>query len=172
MLKVQMAGTVHLHQTQDNQKCGNCLGNNGRQRNTCHTHVKDDDKEQVEDDVDHARQGQKVERALGVTDGTQDGSAEVVHHKSGHSYKVDAHIQNRQVDDIFRGAHHFQHRTSQQDADKNQDDAAPDGGQYRGVYRAVDAVIVLGAVIARNNDIGSDRNADKKIDDQVDQRTG
>ena len=55
MLKVQMAGTVHLHQTQDNQKCGNCLGNNGRQRNTCHTHVKDDDKEQVEDDVDHAR---------------------------------------------------------------------------------------------------------------------
>ena len=40
------------------------------------------------------------------------------------------------------------------------------------MYRAVDAVIVLGAVIARNNDIGSDRNADKKIDDQVDQRTG
>ena len=172
VLKVQMAGALHLHQAQQNQNRRNGLGNDGRQRDARNAHVEYDDKEQVQKDVDDAGQGQKVKRALGVADRPEDGRAKVVKHEGRHPHKVDAHIQHRLVDDIVRGAHQLQQRARQSNTDKDQKDAADQGGQNRGMYRAMYAVIVPRAVVARNHNVRADRDADKQVDNQVDQRAG
>ena len=154
-----MAGALHLHQAQQNQNRRNGLGNDGCQRDARNAHVEHDDKEQVQKDVDDAGQGQKVKRALGVADRPEDGRAKVVKHEGRHPHKVDAHVQHRLVDDIVRGAHQLQQWARQGNTDKDQKDAADQGGQNRGMYRAMYAVIVPRAVVARNHNVRADRDA-------------
>ena len=62
----------------------------------------------------------KIERALGVSLGAQDGAAEVVHHGGRHADEVNPQIHRGQPDHIFRGGHPLQHLAA--DADGGSDD--------------------------------------------------
>ena len=66
------------------------MRDDGGQGDAGHVHLKQNDKNKVEDHVDRAGEGEKVEGALGVPLGPEDGRAEVVHKVGGQAQKVDA----------------------------------------------------------------------------------
>ena len=86
----------------------------------------DDDKEQIQHDVDHTRQGEEVQGAAGVALRPQQGGTEVIDHGGGHPQEVDPQIQRRQVQYIVRSLHPDQNGPGPQNTDHRQEQAAED----------------------------------------------
>ena len=165
-----MTWSLHLDQTQNNQNCRYCLGNNGCQCNTGNTHLEHNNKKQVQNNIDHTRQGQKVQRTFGITDCTKDRCTKVIQHKCRHTDKVNAHIQNRKINNVFRSSHQFQKRFCKQNTHENQDDTTNNCGQNRGVNCFMHAIHISCAIKTCNHNVCTDRNTNKQVDDQVDKR--
>ena len=148
------------------------MRNDGGQRHARHTKAEHDDKDKIEDHVDDAGRKQKIERTACITDGPQQRRAEVICDKSRHAEKIDAHIDDRQIDHIFRRSHPFQQRTCQQISDEDHEDPADDRDADGGVDRLPRVLFIPCPAIARHQHIAADRDAQKQIDEQIDQRTG
>ena len=134
--------------------------------------MKHDDKDQVEDDVDDAGRKQKVQRPPRIADRPQQRRAEIIGDKCRHADEIDAHIHHRQIDHISRRAHPFQQRSGQKVADEDHQDPADDRDADGGMYRFSCVSFIPCPAIARHQHIAADRDAQKQIDEQIDQRTG
>ena len=111
-LQFQTAGIGTLHQSPHHQYGRNALGNGGSQSNTGYIHMKQCHKDHIQHHIDHTGKAQIDQRTSGITGGTENGSAEVIHHGKGNTCEVDLHIQGGAGQHIRRGAHHIQKRCS------------------------------------------------------------
>ena len=132
--------------------------------------MKENDEDEVEQHVHDTGDGEVIQRALCIADGTQDGGAEVVEHLHRHAQEDDAHIQDRQIDHVLRRAHQLKQRPRQRDADDHQQHAAGQGQQHRGVHRVGDGAVIPRARVARDEHVRADGQADEQADDHVVQR--
>ena len=107
-LQIQAQGTVLFGQAEDDQPCGHILGDGGGQGDPRYIHIQQNDRNQVQNDVDHARDDQEIQGALGVPLGPQDGGPEVICHGGRHSQKIDPQIDGRLVDHISGRRHPHQ----------------------------------------------------------------
>ena len=96
-------------QQHQNGKCAKCVGNAGGNCNTIDTHVKHDDKQQVESGVDESCHNQNVERTLGVALAAQNGGSKVVYHEKWRAAHVYAQIKHRVAEHVGRCVHQLQH---------------------------------------------------------------
>ena len=81
------------------------VGYYGGDRHTCHTEVKYDDQNQVQNRIDNARCDQTVQRSLAVPDAAQDRRAEIIQHDKRHPQQINPQIQHCKVDHILRRPH-------------------------------------------------------------------
>ena len=121
LFPINFVHPVRPEKAQKNEDCRDGLGHNRRDGDPCDAHVENDDEDQVEYHVDNSCNKQEKERALGVSKGAQDGCAEVIEHIGRHPDEIDAHIERRLVENVFRSPHQGEHRLRQENADKNQD---------------------------------------------------
>ena len=82
-----MEGVAVLHPSQgvEDEPGRNTLGNGTGQRHACHVQVADDDKEQIQKDIQHTGKAQDVQRLFGLTDGAEHGVAEIVQSHCRHT---------------------------------------------------------------------------------------
>ena len=131
-----------------------------------------DYKKQVQQDVDQAGDGQIVQRTLRIAHGAKDGRAEGVEHVSGHSKKINLHIQRCAVDDVLRVAHEGQQGTRQheaQHAHQHAADARHDDGSMHALMHGAGIVCAIGP---GNDNACAHAKAHEYVDNQVDQCAG
>ena len=167
---IQMTHAVRAGQTQHGQRRGDALAEHGRERHACHAHAKHAHEQQVAQHIHHACRHQKVQRPPRIAHRTQHRRAEVIDHGRGHADKVHAHVQHRALDDLIRGFHQRQHGPREHDAEHDQDNTADQTGEQRGLHGLLHAVVVFLAAVPRHEHVRAHRNADKGIDEQIEQR--
>ena len=165
-----MAHAVRAGQTQHGQRRGDALAEHGRERHACHAHAEHAHEQQVAQHIHHACRHQEIQRPPRVAHRTQHRRAEVVDHGRRHANKVHAHVQHRALDDLVRGFHQRQHGPREHDAEHDQDNAADQTGEQRGLHGLLHAVVVFLAAVARHEHVRAHRNANKGIDEQIEQR--
>ena len=84
---LEMKGVAVLHPGQgvEDEPGRNTLGNGTGQRHACHVQVADDDKKQIQKDIQHTGKAQDVQRLFGLTDGAEHGVAEIVQSHCRHT---------------------------------------------------------------------------------------
>ena len=103
--QIQMTHIPALNQSPDNQSSGNALGNGSCQGNTGYVHMEHRDKYYVQYYVDDTGKTQINQRTFGITGSPENGGAEVIDHGKSDACKIDLHVDGRQRQHGFRGAH-------------------------------------------------------------------
>ena len=130
------------------------------------------DEYQVEHDVDHACDGQKIQGALGITHGAEDSCAEVVDQHGHRTRKVDLHIDGGQRQDVFGRVHKTQERTRERHTYKGQYKAADQRGKNSGMYGLAYAVVVFCTRALGNGNTRAYAETDEHVDYQVGDSAG
>ena len=125
-----------------------------------------DDEEEVEHDVDDARDRKIEERAARVADGAQHGAAEVVNHHRRHAEEIYDEVERRKAEDFGGRLHDNQDFARKDDAYQSEQNPARDGEEHRGVHGFRKRLLVLRAVVARCEDVRAYGNADEKVSQQ------
>lgn len=74
LLEIQVQRAGILHHAAEHQGGGDALGDHGGDGHTCHVQLADDDEEEIQHDVDDSRQGEEVQRPLGIALRPQQGA--------------------------------------------------------------------------------------------------
>lgn len=86
------------------------LADDGRDGDARDAELQPGDEQHVEDDIDHAADGQVIQWALGIADGAEDGRAIVIDEAGGQADGVNIEIELRAGQHVFGAAHQFQQR--------------------------------------------------------------
>lgn len=94
-------------------------------------HAADDDEEEIQSDVQNARDEQIKQGAAGIARSAQNGIAKVIERHGGHAEEIDAQVDRRAVDQLFLCAEQLQQRNGRQLAEQ-QEHRAEDEAQGKG----------------------------------------
>lgn len=145
----------------------------GDDRGDCHTlhrHMQDGDEEQIEQHVEHTGRGKRRQRRLGIARRTEDCRLEIVQQNDRHAEHVDAQIQERIRENVIRRAQQLQQLGGKQLTENGDRHAEQQCRQNRGVRRAAHRLPLAAPDGVGNHDIDAERNADKQVDKQTDNR--
>ena len=138
-------------------------------RYASHAHAHQDNRHQVQYHIHHAGNDQVEQGTLGIALGTKNRCAEVVGHGGGHTQKVDAQIERGQVDYVLGRGHPYQKLMGHDGTEYRQHRAADQSHENGGMYRFAYHVMALTAQISGHYYVGTNRQAHKQGDEQVDQ---
>ena len=79
-------------QTPQNQHAGDHLRDHRRNADTCHAHIKLDDKQQIQYRIGTTGNQQKHQRSFRISHRTQNRRTIVIQHKKRHSAEINPHI--------------------------------------------------------------------------------
>ena len=127
------------------------------------------DEHDVQHNVDERRRDQKVQRTLGITDGTQDIGAHIVEHLWDHAQKVDAQIQRCIGQNLVRRAQQTHHRRGGHKAQHSQQCANGSAQHQRRVHLPVHGIGVMCAPALGNDDACAAAKPDEQAHQQVDE---
>ena len=93
-VEVEGVAVLHAGQRPQDEEGRDALGDSAGQRYACHVQTADDDEEEVEQDVQHARDAEVIEGLLRLTDGAEDGVAKIIEGQRRHTEKVDPQVEH------------------------------------------------------------------------------
>ena len=94
-LDVQSEWFFLVEQEIDDEGCTHCIGDRSGDGNTCHTHVENDDEDQVEYGIHNACHHQDIKWAACIAHTSEYRRTEIEYHEEGNAEKEDAEISNR-----------------------------------------------------------------------------
>ena len=171
LVQVEVEGALLFQEQGRDHAGGNRLADDGRQRDAGHAHLEPNDEDQIQDDIDDACRRQTEQRPFGVAHGPQQCRAEVVQHGHGHPEKVNFQVEGGQVNDILRAGHQLQQAPGHKKAHARQQHTADKAQRHRRVDSILHALIVPRAKAAGSHNVGTQREAHKQVDQQVDEGT-
>lgn len=121
------------------------LADDGRDGDARDAELQPGDEQHVEDDIDHAADGQVIQRALGIADGAKDGRAIVIDEAGGQADGVNIEIELCAGQHVFGAAHQFQQRGGEEQQQRAEQHAGKNGQRHGGMHRAAHAVPVSGS---------------------------
>ena len=133
-----------------------------RQRNAVGCHLADDDKKEVQADVEPARDGKEEERPPCVARRGEYGAAEVIKRHCRKAEGVDAKIQNRAVDQLILRSEQRQKRSCQGKAQRHQNKTQPEADDCRRMDGLARIFLLARADEPRREDIDARAHADQK----------
>ena len=165
-----MQKTLVPHQIDKEQGRADYVGEHRCQRNACHVHPEDDDKKEIQQDVQDACKGQADQRRLRVSLTPQDRRLKVIEEDHREAKGVDPEIEH------CLGQHIVRHR--KQPEQRGRDDlphhhekkAAQDGQQDGRVHCVPHAAFILRAQHLRDHYVGSEGDAGEEIHHEADDR--
>lgn len=169
---IQTAWTLHPAQAEKDQDCADALGDDGGKRDSCHVHMQDDHKKQIQDYINHTCCRKEIQRPFGIPGGTQDGASEIVSHGCRHSDEDNFQVQGSFVKDIGRSAHPDQKRSGEKHADSDEYNTGDQADGNCRMYIVTGPLLITASQRVPDRYVGSDGKADKKIDQKVRKRTG
>ena len=167
-VKTQGAGAhtnrhIRVNQAGKQEQRADCIGNDRGNGNAVDRHLQYDDKEQVEQEVQHTGKGQRNQRRFGVTYTAENGGFKVVQENDRKPQQINAKVQQCEGEHVIRDVQHSEQRRGGNFSQQRNKYAArkrhQDGRMHRTSYR-----LVVAAPDGRGNDhIRTQRNANKKI---------
>ena len=154
------------------QHTGNDLRDVSGQRRPQNTHLKRDDEQKVESDVERTGQDQKVQRRFAVAQCAHDGRHHVVQKDERDARKNPADVDDRAVNDVVGCLHQLHHRAGQRNGADGQHHAARNA-KPRGVgHMAAQITVIPRAEQLRDWDRKAVADANDKAEDQIVDRPG
>ena len=169
LFQIQPQRAGFLHQTPNDQRGGNALGDHGGQCHTGHVHVELDDKNQVQQHIDHTGGQQEIQRTLRIPAGTEQGCAEVIKHGGGHTGKIDPQIDRGQPQHIVGALHPLQNHAGTADTYHRQKKTTANRQENGGVDGFAEFFILMRAVMPRGQNVCADGKPQKQVGQQVDE---
>ena len=160
------------HQSDDHQSGTDKLGYGGGRCSAQHTHSHFDHEKKIQNNVGHTCGNEEIERTAGIAGSPKYRRANIVQEGSGDTQKIYLDIGFGISHDLVRGTHGPQCRRG---SDYSQNGHGRAAGQRQG-DGAVDSlaylIIPLGAVVLGDDHRDAGGDANKKVNEQVDQRAG
>lgn len=157
---------------EQNQKCADGLRNDGGISGAFDAQMQQNNKKDIQPNIQKAAYHQKIQRSFGISDGTQDTGADIVNKDKNNAREIYTQIRDRSTDDIRGRLHHFQNRRRQQDAKNGCDNAAGDRKGNGGMQGVVQFPSVSGSVKSGDDYGSAGGEANKEIDHQIDDLPG
>lgn len=148
-----------------------CIGDDRCNRNALDIHMADDDEEEVEDDIDAARNGKEDERRFRISLAAENRRLEIIQHIEWHAAEINAEIAKRKRRYFRRNTEQFNNRNGDEIAEQSDDDAADKGHDDGGMNGLIGALRLILSRITGDDDIRTDRDAGEEIDEQADDRS-
>ena len=167
--EMQGVAVLHLSQRVEDEPGGNALRNGTGQRHAHDIQLADDDEEEVEQDVQHTRDAQEVQRLFGVADGAEDGVAKVVERQCGHTEEVDPQVEDGTGQQVFLGVQQPQQGGGAQQTHEQQHHTGDEADHQRRVNGAADVIGVPGPIEAGHQHVDAVAQADEKTGEQGDE---
>ena len=117
-VQIQRVAVPHFGQRVQDQPGRHALRNGAGQRHAHNVELTDDDKKQVEHDVQSARDGKIDQRLFGIADGAEHRIAEVVQRQRRHAQEVHTQVQNCTGQQIRLGVEQLQQCGRAEQADE------------------------------------------------------
>lgn len=145
-------------------------GHNRRPDDAGQAEIKDQDRQQVEDDIDEIGCDQAVQRRPAIAAAAEDGRLEVIQRQKRQAQQEDAQILFGHIVDVWR---HFQDpegRIDDEFADDSQHQAQAEGHQNSRLDRPFHLVVATGTEILGNGDVGPQGNPHEQRHQKADDR--
>ena len=143
----QAVDVLRGRQQPQNQAGRDELGKDRSIGNACNAHMEHQHKDQVQNDIQHAGQHQKIQRPCGISHGAQHGGAHIVDEQAGKARKIDVQVLRRLRKYVLRGGHQPKHGHNAHIADHGKchthDKRCGDGG----LHRLMELFHILGAKV-------------------------
>ena len=130
------------------------------------------DQQQIQDDIDHRRNDQIIQRMFTVPGGLQDSDKCIVHDESRRAHEVDPEIGNRCRKYLRRCIHQTQNRRRKSYADCRHDYTGHESQGYGGMHRNLHIHMILRADVSGNDNSRAKRKPTEEADQQEDQIAG
>lgn len=151
---------------------GKDVGKFCRQGDTGDIHFKDENEEEIEQDIEDPGKEHVDHGTLGITDGAENGTAEVVKNNKGHTGAVDPHVEGGFVDDVVGGIHQTEHGFGNKNPDNCHGNSPVDGDGGGGVDVAGDLSAVFCAGVAGNENVDTGTESEEDVEDKDGQTVG
>lgn len=168
--EVQTAGVAAAQQMPHDEHGGKILGDDAGNSDAVRRHAADDDKKQVEDNVQHPGDGQIQQGALRLPAGAQHAVAEVIYRHGGHTEGVYFQIQHRAADKLLLRVQQGKQRLRKGDARRAQHKAGDGADDEGGMDCDGRALFAARAEPVRHAHIDAAAHADEKAREQRDQQ--
>jgi hypothetical protein len=152
----------------DDQPCRHRVGEDGGDGDAVHAPVQDQHEEQVHEHVQDAGEEQGKERPPAVPLAAQHCGAEVVNHLEGHTHQVQAKVKLRQVHHICRRCHEGQNPTRKELSHRDDGNTCQEREGDHRVHSPVDCLFLPPGSQGRDDHVGTNGDADKGVDQEVD----
>ena len=168
--RLQMNFLRRAAQSSVKQRRADGVGDDRRDGHAVDRHMQNDDEENVQRHVQNARGRQRDQRDLRLADAPENGRLKVIKQDHRHAGQIDAQIQKRQREHIIRHVERPQKRRRDQFPKQRHKKSSDDGDQDGGMDGLFDCVVLSLPDGVGDDHVRAQRNADKKIDDQADDR--
>lgn len=132
--------------------------------------AEDGDEEQVEQDIQQAREEERAEGRARVAAASEDGGDEVVEAEEGHAEEEDAEICQRERQDFLRHGEPVHDGRGGALTERSDGEAGEKGEQDGGVDGAGGVAQPACAERLRDEDVRTEREAEEEVDDETDER--
>ena len=170
--ELELRRALLTHKADEDEHDGDILRNDGRNGDARNVQLTDDHEEQIQENVQHAGNGEEDERALRIAVGAEDGGGEIVDQRAGNADEIDAQIEAGQRQNVVRRVHPFEHRRGKEETEQERHHAQNEAQGDGAVDGTLDAHVVAAAGIARDQNVDADGNADERAGQKIDERRG
>ena len=160
--EMQCIAVLHLRQRMEDQSRGHTLGNRTRQRDADHAQLTHDDEEQIQHDIQYARDREVGKRLLRITDRAEDRVAVVVQRERRHTEEVDPEVHDRPRQQIRLRVDDLEQCRRPEESDEQQDHASDQADDQRRPDRLFHVLCTTGTVEACDQHIDAAAEADQK----------
>ena len=171
-MQIQRIAVLHLGEGVQDQPGRQALGNRTGKRDTGHIQLADDDKKQVEKDVDHTGHGQVGQRLFCLADGAEYRIAVVVERQRRHAQKIDTQVKDRAGQQILLRVEQPQQRGGAEQPHGQQQNTGEQADHQRRMDGLADILVVAGTIVPRDQDIDAVAQADEKAGEKGDKGGG
>ena len=172
LVEVQGVAVLHAGQRPQNEEGRDALGNGTCQRHAHHVQMADDDEEEVEQDVQRARDAQVVQRLFRLANGAEDGVAVVIKSQRRHTEEVHPQVEHGAGVEVFFGVEQVEQGRRTQQADEQEQYAGGDADQQSRVDGLLHIVGMARTVEPGHQHVDAVAQTDEETGEQGDEDAG
>ena len=125
-------------------------------------------KDQVQNDIQHAGQHQKIQRPCGISHGAQHGRSHIIDEQTGEARKIDVQVLRRLRKYVLRGGHQPEHGHNAHIADHGERHTHDKRCGNGGLHRLMELLHILGAKVDADDHAGAYGKAIEKEHQHID----
>lgn len=168
----ESAISVLMYQTPNDKECANDLRSYGRDRNGCDLIGHDKTKNDVQNDIDRARNNGVHQRTTAIAFRADDRRTEIINKERGSAAHIDSQIDHRTIKAIRRATQRMQKRNGNDVTDHSNKNTTHERKIDRGIHDLFDTGLITRADRLREQNARAKGKRDKALNHKADDISG